>query len=451
MSEDEEISEEQEAAEAAADQRASLTLIRRGLWAYFWLLLLEGALRKWFLPQFSDVLFLIRDPLVVLIYVEALRRGVFPFRPAVAVVALLAVVSFVMATIADPPLSVIFFGLRTNYLHLPLVFVMAEVFTHEDVVRVGKWFLVTAVPVAALMFLQFESAPDAVINAGAGGSLSSQITGSLGKIRPPGPFSFIAGTVQYFGLVSVFVFYGWVQRRVYPRRLLWIATAAVVIAVPISISRSMLMAVAIVAVFGLAATTRDLRRIPGFLGPLLAGVAFFAFAADTVYVQAFTTRWNDSLSATGTTFYSGIVLRLLSTFTEPFDLAADAPLFGYGVGMGTMAGARLMTGKFSFLLSESELSRIILELGPVIGFVFIGWRLWLSLSLLGEGWRTLKRDGDALAWLVTAAVFLPVLSGQWGPSTQLGYAMFGSGLALAAQNLPVEPETADGEADETEA
>ena len=39
--------------------------IRRLIWLYFWLLLLEGALRKWVLPQLSNPLLIIRDPVVV--------------------------------------------------------------------------------------------------------------------------------------------------------------------------------------------------------------------------------------------------------------------------------------------------------------------------------------------------------------------------------------------------
>ena len=52
--------------------------IRRLIWLYFWLLLLEGALRKWVVPQLSNPLLIIRDPVVLLIYVLAIRARVFP-------------------------------------------------------------------------------------------------------------------------------------------------------------------------------------------------------------------------------------------------------------------------------------------------------------------------------------------------------------------------------------
>ena len=52
--------------------------IRRLIWLYFWLLLIEGALRKWVLPQLSNPLLIIRDPVVILIYVLAFHARVFP-------------------------------------------------------------------------------------------------------------------------------------------------------------------------------------------------------------------------------------------------------------------------------------------------------------------------------------------------------------------------------------
>ena len=52
--------------------------IKRLIWLYFFLLIFEGTLRKWVLPQFSDVLLVIRDPVALVIYYLALRARIFP-------------------------------------------------------------------------------------------------------------------------------------------------------------------------------------------------------------------------------------------------------------------------------------------------------------------------------------------------------------------------------------
>ena len=48
------------------------TATRRLIWVYFWLLIFEGTFRKWILPQYSDILLVVRDPVVLAIYFTAL-------------------------------------------------------------------------------------------------------------------------------------------------------------------------------------------------------------------------------------------------------------------------------------------------------------------------------------------------------------------------------------------
>ena len=59
-------------ADAFAEEKRSIDL-RRMIWRYFVLLIGEGALRKWILPSLGAPLLVIRDPLVLLIYLQAVR------------------------------------------------------------------------------------------------------------------------------------------------------------------------------------------------------------------------------------------------------------------------------------------------------------------------------------------------------------------------------------------
>ncbi len=420
-----------------------LKAIKSAIWVYFWLLLLEGVLRKWVLPQFSDAIFVVRDPIVCAIYAMALWARVFPIRPALIVLALIAVLSLVFALGNDAPPIVAMFGLRTNYLHVPLVFVMAQVLDRDDVIRFGRWTLVMSVPILALMWMQFASPPGAWVNRAVAGTVGGQLRGAMGHIRPPGPFSFVSGVVVYFALVASFALHGWLERGSYSRALVWMTTLVIVLAVPISVSRSLLFAVLVVGAFGLAAAARDFRRLPVYLGPIVAGLAVLALMSDTVVVQTYRTRWEESMEGGGGGFNKNVLERMGDEFVQPFEIAGTAPLLGHGIGMGTVAGARMITGKYTFLLAESELARIVLELGPILGFAFIGWRLWLAVMLVALSWQSVRKDGNALPWLLTGACFLNVLDGQWGPSTNLGFAVFVAGLALAAANRPAsESETA---------
>lgn len=420
----------------------SLAWLKAMLWLYFSLIILEGALRKWVFPQYSDLLFIIRDPLVVLIYVLAWRAGHLHWRPCLVVVWVLAVLSLLFALYAEVPLLVAIFGLRTNYLHLPLIFVLGNALDRDDVRRFGLACLLSAAPITGLMLVQFNSPADAFINAGVGSREAGQLLGALGRIRPPGPFSFISGLVAYFALTGAFVLDGWLHRSADRRLAVLLSTLAVAVALPVSISRSLLFVLLVVGAFGFAAAVRDVRRLPHFLGPLVVVAAVLLSAVNTEYLQAFRTRWDEATNAGGGDFQTNVVERILGDYTQAFLVAPSAPLMGHGIGLGTVAGARLATGKNEFLLAESEWTRIVLELGPLAGFVFIGWRVWLALSLVLHSWRQFRRDGDSLAWLLAGAVFFPVLNGQWGPSTHLGFAVFGAGLCLAALKLPAEDEEA---------
>src|ERR1700736_5890600 len=121
--------------EPAAEQTDSLLgTLRLLVWLYFWLLLWEGALRKWFFPSLSTPLLIVRDPVVLLIYAIALAKGVFPFNRFILLIAALGIASFGASLIVFDRLSIIAYGLRTNFLHLPLIFVLPNVMRQKHVV-----------------------------------------------------------------------------------------------------------------------------------------------------------------------------------------------------------------------------------------------------------------------------------------------------------------------------
>src|SRR5271157_1352932 len=69
----------QRVGQGSSAQEKELTILRRMIWLYFALLIAEGALRKWIFPSLSAPLLVVRDPLVLLIYVQAVRCRRFPF------------------------------------------------------------------------------------------------------------------------------------------------------------------------------------------------------------------------------------------------------------------------------------------------------------------------------------------------------------------------------------
>jgi hypothetical protein len=134
--------------------------------------------------------------------------------------------------------------------------------------------------------------------------------------------------------------------------------------------------------------------------------------------------------------------RTFSGFTEGILLVSRAPIGGYGLGIGTNGGAKFLTGRFIFLLTEGEWGRVVLESGPILGLAYLAWRTMLTVKLGLFGFRHVKR-GEILPLMLYCAGFVSLLNGQFGQPTNLGFACFVCGLCLAAgnTNIPSESET----------
>src|SRR6185295_18298258 len=220
------------------------------IWSYFWLLIFEGALRKWVVPSLANPLLIIRDPIVLAIYGLALARGVFPFNRFVIALLVLGVLSLCASVFAPMfSLGVHIFGFRCNFLHLPLIYVMGRVLDFESVKRVGRWILLLALPMTIIVVLQFRSSADAWLNAGAGVD-AVQITLTGSKVRPSGTFSFVSGIIYFYALAAAFLIYGLVEKRAYPLWLTSIAALCLPVALAVSGSRSTVaMVLIVVAMF----------------------------------------------------------------------------------------------------------------------------------------------------------------------------------------------------------
>src|SRR5208283_2719645 len=107
-------------------------------------------------------------------------------------------------------------------------------------------------------------------------------------------------------------------------------------------------------------------------------------------------------------------------------------------GIGTNAGSAILTGSRSFLLGESEWSRVVAESGPILGYAYILLRLAICVYLILEGWNALGR-GEGTPILLVAASLVDMASGQFGQPSTLGFAVFTAGVALASMNRSGAP------------
>src|SRR5438874_3310422 len=301
--------------------------VRQLIWLYLWLLLIEGALRKWVVPRFSNPLLLIRDPVMLGIYFYAIKAHVFPRNLWVASLWVIAALSLLASILLStfnvlsgyvpviPILEVTLYGVRTNFLHLPLIFVMANVFDEEDVKKFGWWILLMMIPMGLVMAAQFKASPDSFINRTAGLGEAEQLTAGGGKIRPPGTFSFISGPVFYMSAAAAFFIYGALRRTVYKNWLLILSGTALAIGIFISGSKTSVIAVLLV-VFALIAILIVRPRAVNKFGWTLIIVAVGALIVSRLPIfkegfQVLSDRFTSAAEATDTTIVRGTIERII--------------------------------------------------------------------------------------------------------------------------------------------
>ena len=414
----------------------ALQSLKNGIWIYFFLLLFEGAFRKWLLPGLANPLLIVRDPIAIWLLLKAIQKGILPFKGYVAAITLISIVAFITTLLLghqNPYVAL--FGLRILLIHFPLMFVIGRVFTKEDVIHLGKITIYICIPMLILNVLQFYSPQSAWVNRGVGGDMAGAgFSGALDFFRPPGTFSFTTGNVLFWGYAAPFVFYFWLVPQQINRFLLIGGTVSLILAIPLSISRTLLFEVALTFLFTLVIMIRK----PKYLGRIAIAVAVLfllivAISKTSIFQtgsEAFTSRFtsaNESEGGLESVFLDRFLGGMIGAVTQ----SDEIPFFGYGIGMGTNVGSMLLSGKVIFLIAEVEWGRLIGEMGILLGLTVIAIRIAFVFKVTKLAYKKL-RYGDFLPWLLLSFGMLVLLQGQWAQPTSLGFSTLIGGLILAS-------------------
>lgn len=423
-----------------------LQALKWGVWSYFILLIFEGALRKWILPGLAAPLLIVRDPIAIWLLVTTWRRGLLPANTYITTIVVLSILGiFTAVFIGHGSLVVALYGARILLFHFPLMFVIGRIFTRADVIKMGKAIVWISIPMALLIAVQFYSPQSALVNRGVGGDMGGAgFDGAMGYFRPPGTFSFTNGTHLFFGLVACFTCYFWVNHERLNRVVLATATMGLLAAIPFSISRSLLLLVAMALLF----MVTGMLRKPKYLGSLLVivfgGVIFLAILSQISFLQtpieAFTARFDNASEAEGGV-QGSVGNRYLGGLIGAITESTEQPFFGYGLGMGTNAGSQLLTGHSNgFLIAESEWSRLVGEMGPLMGLIIIFLRLSLCTKIAVACYRKLLQN-DLLPWILLGYALQTIPQSQWAQPTTLGFSTLIGGLIIASLRIPSKEDS----------
>ncbi|MFP5042054.1 hypothetical protein [Parasediminibacterium sp. JCM 36343] len=418
-------------------EQQNIKQVKNLVWVYFYLLIFEGALRKWVFPSLASPLLLAREPIAMLLIYLSFKSKVYTNPISVLVVWSATILSFFLTIyFGHGNLLVDVYGLRIFLLHYPLIFIIAHYLNKDDVLQIGKTILWLNIAMTILVAMQLFSPQSAWVNRGVGGEEGSGFSGSGHFFRVPGTFSFTNGLSMFYGFAGAFIFYFWLDSKfIKENRLLLIAsTVALIAAVPLSISRAVFFQLVVSFIFLLLYSLKQ----PKLIGKLLLGLGVFAllifilnfFTFFQIATIAFSDRFQNANRIEGGVqgvFVDRFLGGMWGAITNQ-----NTSLAGLGLGMGTNAGARLMSAK-GFLISEGEWGRLIGEMGIFLGMVIILARCALTVNILQKSWALLK-ENEPLAWLLISTSGLLLLQGQWAQPTSLGFSVFGAGINMAAMN-----------------
>lgn len=418
-----------------------MTLLKKLFWVYFLLLIFEGALRKWILPQLSAPLLVIRDPVAIWIFVEAYRTDKLPAKwtTLMGVLALLLLgLCTLQIIVLDNPLVAALYGLRSYLLPFPVAFIMGENLDMEDLRNFGVCTLWLLLPLTLLEVAQYMAAPTSFLNKGASEG-GAQIYYVEGHVRASATFSFVAGPTNYVPMAAAFVFYGLMDDKFAKKWLLWAATAAVILSIPVIGARAVAYELAgivicavIAAMFGASQLFKSLKIVVPclLLSFLVSQLPVFSSASGSLKERF----RNANASEGGST--RGVVASRIIVPTERQIERTDFtsnPL-GLGMGQGANAITKLLTGRVYFATGENEVGRLMGEFGPIPGLAYMIFRLALALILLAQSLAQ-ARNHEPLALLLAPMTIPSLLIGTFEQPTMQGFMVIGLAFTLAALKL----------------
>lgn len=368
---------------------------KKWVWAYILLFIFEGAIRKWIFPGLSGVFLLVREPIVLYLFFIFIQTDVIKV-PEIKALMVISTICWITALVfGHHNLFIATYGWHIYFLHFPFILIASKIINQEDVIKIGRILLYISVPMTILIIMQFYSPQDAWVNRGIGGSMDGAGFGGamvkgISYYRPSGTFSFTSGYVSFQQIVCSFLFYYMISNKSLPQHLqiqqwhLYIIMLCYILSVPYSISRSLMFITIVIAsfmvIFLFSGATRHMKSVLYSLMGL--SIVLIVIAQLNLFgegVEVFTKRFEDASAVEGG-LEGTIYDRYIGGFFNSFLM--NVPILGYGLGIGTNAGAALIKGDmFSIFNAESGFGLIIGECGLILGGGIVWCRLLWTYKL----------------------------------------------------------------------
>ncbi|HEX8924609.1 MAG TPA: hypothetical protein VF786_02395, partial [Terriglobales bacterium] len=262
----------------------------------------------------------------------------------------------------------------------------------EDLRKFARFTLWLALPLTALQVAQYYAAPDSFLNKGAYAG-ATQITYALGHVRASSTFSFVTGPAHYLPLIAGFILFGVVKRDfIRPRLLIWLSAAALLIAIPVTGSRTVVYEMCALFVLFVLTAFSGVSEVKGAVKTLLVVAVIAAIVVQLPVLSdsmdTLTKRFSQASISEGDT-ESTMKSRALVPVLDSLDSALTSNNWlGQGLGYGSNFASRALMGSAGyFLAGETEWQRVIVEFGPFFGIAFMLFRVLFALYLASRAFQ----------------------------------------------------------------
>ena len=351
--------------------------------------LVEGAVRKWVFPQGQELAYFLKDVFLFGAYLKFFFAPDTDLRamqlriPGSIILLLCAIVAFGAMNPNIGSVLLALYGLKIYFMYVPLLFMMPYLFrTREELLRQLIWYVLLAIPICALGFLQYSSDRFSVINTFAAGMLETGATGfGVGdRARITGTFSYISGHTAF---VVIFFTLTLVLLSLREARWKWLF---IMVLLPMLAgnalmggSRATVAAMAFVTVgCAIAAMGGRMGTSSHFLKVLVIGCLMVL--AGSIYV------FSDALMLFGARTASGGDTLRSRSIDHPVAAMERALQEGgaFGFGMGVMHPAtQAIRDKMGILPIKQRPTTLDNEMGQVMAELgLIGFLAWYGLRFL---------------------------------------------------------------------
>jgi hypothetical protein len=422
------------------------------IWTVMFLLVYEGALRKWVLPGLQSEIFFLKDVLLLLAYGFFLVSRTPPgthLRAAVPlkeiIVASLAYFSIELINPDSPSILVSILGMKSYLLYVPLAFIVPYMFSSsEDLERKLHKYAILMIPCVALGLVQFSLPPTHWINGYLNNHdpdslvMGAVFDGEINKVRSIGTFSYIGGFAGFLTVMFYLVAGLVAKNRWKISGNLWLFGYLVLTVATMFTTGSRAPIWWLIATWPLA---MYIWRYAGLLSMQTSAKMIMAVATVWVLAQLLAADAFDAYSLRAE-HATDAMSRVLSPLTQTLGAVQVSGLLGTGMGSTNGGALGLMHSEEFWWLNgnffEVEMARVVQETG-IVGFILVyAARVLLMVKAISLGKRFRNPLYASLSAVIACLFLQDVALGFVVNNATVGiYHWFAAGLLFAMYRLDV--------------